>query len=83
MTSGNRCNEPQCITNDEARESCRDRRWLVMHDRDIVNRLDHSVARLMAGKPRVMRRARSYAPSPLPLPQDFDRAPEFWLWARS
>ena len=46
-----------------------------MHDRDIVNRLDDSVARVMAGKPRVMRRARGYAPSPLPLPQGFDRAP--------
>ena len=76
MTSGNRCNEPQCITNDEARARLAGiADAFVMHDRDIVNRLDDSVARLMAGKPRVMRRARSYAPSPLPLPQDFDRAP--------
>jgi hydrogenase maturation protein HypF len=46
-----------------------------MHDRDIVNRLDDSVARVMAGRPRAMRRARGYAPSPLPLPRDFDKAP--------
>ena len=77
MTSGNHCDEPQYITNEEARARLAGiADAFVMHDRDIVNRLDDSVARLMAGKPRVMRRARSYAPSPLPLPQDFDRAPQ-------
>ena len=76
MTSGNRSDEPQCIGNDDARArlaAIADA--FLMHDRDIVNRLDDSVARVMAAKPRVMRRARGYAPSPLPLPQGFDRAP--------
>jgi hydrogenase maturation protein HypF len=76
MTSGNRSEEPQCIANDEARARLAGiADAFLMHDRDIVNRLDDGVARLMAGKPRAMRRARGYAPSPLPLRQDFDRAP--------
>jgi hydrogenase maturation protein HypF len=76
MTSGNRSDEPQCIANDEARERLAGiADAFLMHDRDIVNRLDDSVARVMAGRPRAMRRARGYAPSPLPLPRDFDRAP--------
>ncbi len=76
MTSGNRSDEPQCIGNDDARARLAGiADAFLMHDRDIVNRLDDSVARVMAGKPRVMRRARGYAPSPLPLPQGFERAP--------
>ncbi len=46
-----------------------------MHDRDIVNRLDDSVARVMAGKPRLLRRARGHAPAPMPLPPGFEDAP--------
>src|SRR5208337_5002139 len=49
--------------------------YFLMHDRDIVNRLDDSVARVMAGKPRLLRRARGYAPLPLPLPEGFKGAP--------
>ena len=76
MTSGNRSDEPQCIGNDDARARLAGiADAFLMHDRDIVNRLDDSVARVMAAKPRVMRRARGYAPSPLPLPQGFERAP--------
>ena len=76
MTSGNRSDEPQCIANDEARARLAGIAGaFLMHNRDIVNRLDDSVARVMAGKPRSMRRTRGYAPSPLPLPQDFEGAP--------
>ena len=76
MTSGNRSDEPQCVANDDgAREARRLADAFLMHDRDIVNRLDDSVARIMAGKPRLMRRARGYAPAPLPLPQGFEGAP--------
>ncbi len=76
LTSGNRSDEPQCIGNGEARERLAGvADYFLMHDRDIVNRLDDSVARPMAGKPRMLRRARGYAPTPLLLPPGFENAP--------
>ncbi len=76
LTSGNRSDEPQCIDNGEARERLSGiAGFFLMHDRDIVNRLDDSVSRVMAGKPRLLRRARGYAPAPLPLPLGFEGAP--------
>jgi hydrogenase maturation protein HypF len=76
LTSGNRSDEPQCIGNDEARAKLTGiADAFLMHDRDIVNRLDDSVVRAMAGKPRLMRRARGFAPLPCPLPDGFERAP--------
>ncbi len=75
MTSGNRSEEPPCIDNDDALErlgSIAD--YLLLHDRDIVNRVDDSVARVMAGAPRLLRRARGFAPAPLPLPDGFEGA---------
>ena len=76
MTSANISDEPQCTGNDETRR----RLWNiadfgVFHDRAIVNRLDDSVTRVIAGAPRMIRRARGYAPAPLPLPAGFERAP--------
>ncbi|MFY9640668.1 MAG: carbamoyltransferase HypF [Rhodomicrobium sp.] len=76
LTSGNRSDEPQCVDNTEARErlsAIAD--FFLMHDRDIVNRLDDSVVRVMAGKPRLLRRARGHAPTPLPLPAGFEGTP--------
>ncbi len=76
LTSGNRSDEPQCTGNDEARERLAGiADYFLMHDRDIVNRLDDSVARVMAGQPRMLRHARGYAPTPLPLPPGFQDAP--------
>ncbi len=76
MTSGNRSDEPQCIANEEARARLAGiADAFLMHDRDIVNRLDDSVARVMGGRPRLMRRARGYAPSPQALPEGFRKAP--------
>jgi hydrogenase maturation protein HypF len=76
LTSGNRSDEPQCTGNEEARERLAGiADYFLMHDRDIVNRLDDSVARVMAGRPRTLRRARGYAPTPLPLPPGFENAP--------
>ena len=46
-----------------------------MHDRAIVNRLDNSVVRVIDGAPRLLRRARGYAPAPLALPEGFAAAP--------
>ena len=69
MTSGNRSEEPQCIDNDDARRRLANiADALLLHDRDIVNRVDDSVARIMDGAPRLLRRARGFAPAPLTLP---------------
>ncbi|MGD0473507.1 MAG: carbamoyltransferase HypF [Candidatus Velthaea sp.] len=76
MTSGNRSSEPQVIDNAEARDrlgAIAD--YALVHDRAIANRVDDSVVRYGAGAPRVLRRARGYAPEPIPLPPGFERAP--------
>jgi hydrogenase maturation protein HypF len=76
LTSGNRSEEVQCITNEQAREQLGDiADYFLMHDRDIVNRLDDSVARIINDKPQLLRRARGYAPEPLSLPKGFEQAP--------
>jgi len=75
LTSGNISDEPQCTDNDEAREKLADiADYLLLHDRAIVNRLDDSVARLMDGKMRLLRRARGYSPEALALPAGFELA---------
>ena len=69
LTSGNLSDEPQCAGNDEAVArlgTVADA--FLMNDRDIVNRLDDSVVRRIGGAPRVLRRARGYAPMPLAPP---------------
>ena len=76
LTSGNRSDEPQCTGNDEARERLAGiADAFLMHDRDILNRLDDSVVRVVAGAPRRLRRARGQAPGALPLPPGFEQAP--------
>ncbi|MFZ1573684.1 MAG: carbamoyltransferase HypF, partial [Chromatiaceae bacterium] len=76
MTSGNRSEEPQCIANDEARQRLAGLAdVLLLHDRDILNRVDDSVMRVMDGAPRPLRRARGLAPAPIPLPPGFEAAP--------
>ncbi len=76
LTSGNASDEPQAITNDDARRRLAGiaDQW-VMHDRDIVNRLDDSVVRAAAGAFSTLRRARGLAPEPLALPPGFEQAP--------
>lgn len=72
LTSGNLSDEPQCITNGDARSRLAPiADYLLLHDREIVNRLDDSVVRVMAGKRRLLRRARGYAPAPIALPEGF------------
>lgn len=77
MTSGNNSGEPPCIGNDEARDRLAGIAdfWLL-HDREILNRQDDSVLRVADGAPRLLRRARGYAPAPLALHRDFAAAPE-------
>ena len=76
LTSGNLSDEPQCIDNAEARDRLGGiAQYFLLHDRDIACRIDDSVVRIMAGKPRVLRRARGYAPAPILLPEGFNAAP--------
>jgi len=76
MTSGNRSDEPQCTDNGDARARlCDLADAFLMHDRGIVNRVDDSVARMAADAPRLMRRARGFAPARLALPGELQAAP--------
>jgi hydrogenase maturation protein HypF len=75
LTSGNRSDEPQCSTNHEAYERLGDiADYFLLHNRDIVNRVDDSVQRVILNIPRMIRRARGYAPASLPLPESFPAA---------
>ncbi len=75
MTSGNLSGQPQVIGNDEAREKLsRFVDGFVMHDRDILHRLDDSVERLTPQGPMILRRARGRVPGTLPLPPGFEGA---------
>jgi hydrogenase maturation protein HypF len=69
MTSGNLSDEPIAIGNAEARTRLRDIADLfLLHDREILSRVDDSVARVVDGVPVLLRRARGYAPLALGLP---------------
>ncbi len=76
MTSGNISGEPQCYTNEAARNRLAEvADFGCMTDRDIVNRIDDSVVRCDLGAPRILRRARGFAPSSLLLPPGLENAP--------
>ncbi len=73
MTSGNRSDEPQSIDNTEAHQRLDQiADYYLLHNRQIINRLDDSVLRVVSGQARILRRARGYAPEPIRLPQGFD-----------
>jgi hydrogenase maturation protein HypF len=77
MTSGNLSHEPQLIDDGPALAKLKHvATYALIHDRAIANRIDDSVARPMDGKIHLLRRARGYAPAPMPLPPGFDAAPE-------
>ena len=77
LTSGNTAHEPQCISNEAARSQLKGLAdYFLLHNRDIVNRVDDSVVRLLSGKPQFYRRARGYAPESIPLPKGFEKAEE-------
>ena len=77
MTSGNISKEPPIIDDAEAREQLAGiAAYALTHDRRIANRVDDSVVRVMDGKPRILRRARGFAPCPIKLPPEFADAPE-------
>ncbi len=76
MTSGNLSDEPQAIGDEEARERLQGiAAYALVHNREIANRIDDSVVRVIAGRSRTMRRARGFAPAPIRLPQGFESTP--------
>ncbi len=74
MTSGNVSDEPIACGNREAIGRLAEIADLfLLHDRDVVRRLDDSVARTSPRGPFVVRRSRGYVPRPLPLPEPAPR----------
>jgi hydrogenase maturation protein HypF len=69
MTSGNLSEEPIAKDNDEAlRRLGRIADYFLLHNRDIYAKYDDSVCIVERDVPRVVRRARGYAPYPIALP---------------
>jgi len=69
MTSANRSDEPMVHTNKAAVKTLAGIADVFLtHDRSIRVRIDDSIARIAAGAPLLLRRARGYVPDPLPSP---------------
>jgi len=69
MTSANLPGEPMTISNDEALEKLRGIvDYFLLHDREIWQRCDDSVLRVIDGRRVFMRRSRGYVPMPIALP---------------
>jgi hydrogenase maturation protein HypF len=74
MTSANLSDEPIAYRNAEALERLGGiADLLLVHDREIETRADDSVARVVAGRPLVMRRSRGFAPRGIPLARPLAR----------
>jgi hydrogenase maturation protein HypF len=68
MTSGNLSEEPMAARDDEAVARLAGIADLFLaHDREIENRCDDSVARVISGTPTLLRRSRGYVPRAIPL----------------
>jgi hydrogenase maturation protein HypF len=68
MTSGNASGSPICTGNEEAiRHLGRIADFFLLHNREIVTRIDDSVVRISENRPRLFRRARGYVPVPIQL----------------
>ena len=77
LTSGNLSDQPQCIDNDEARHKLgKIADYFLLHNREIVNRVDDSVVRVVGDRLQTIRRARGYAPAPINLPPGFNSVPQ-------
>ena len=77
LTSGNISDEPQCIDNRAAREKLsKIADYFLFHNREIVNRVDDSVVKVIGEKLQIVRRARGYTPAPINLPSGFENAPQ-------
>jgi len=77
MTSGNPSDVPQSISNEDALTQLTGiADYVLLNNRDIVNRVDDSVVRVVDKQVRVLRRARGYAPSAFSLPDGFENTPD-------
>lgn len=66
MTSGNSSGQPICISNETAiAQLGKIADFFLLHNREILTRVDDSVTKLIQGNFRLFRRARGYSPSPL------------------
>lgn len=75
LTSGNVSDEPIAYTDDDAFSRLHDIADVFLtHDRPIHTRTDDSVLRVFRARPMPVRRARGFAPQPLPLPGGARRA---------
>jgi len=73
LTSGNLSEEPIIIDNRDAQKVLSPvTDAVVTYNREIYNRTDDSVVRVIAGKERVQRRSRGYVPAPVKLDFDVD-----------
>jgi hydrogenase maturation protein HypF len=69
MTSGNRPGLPMVSTNEAAfKELGGLADYFLLHNRDIVNRSDDSVLRVIEGRLAFTRRSRGYVPDPIDIP---------------
>lgn len=69
-TSGNLSDEPICIDEHEAVQRLGNVADIfLVHDRPIERHVDDSVAWIIQGAPQILRRARGYAPLPVPVAQ--------------
>lgn len=70
-TSGNRSDEPLCTDEQEAlRRLAGMADLFLVHNRPIVRHVDDSIVRVVLGRELILRRARGYAPLPLPVKTD-------------
>ncbi|WP_312227713.1 carbamoyltransferase HypF [Pseudescherichia sp.] len=73
MTSGNLSGKPPALSNDEAqRDLAAIADGFLLHNRDIVQRMDDSVVRADG---EMLRRSRGFVPDALPLPPGFSDVP--------
>ncbi|MDR3089662.1 MAG: carbamoyltransferase HypF [Desulfobulbaceae bacterium] len=69
MTSGNVSGAPIAMSNAEAlRRLSGIADYFLLHDREILTRLDDSLVALRAGRPRLLRRSRGFVPAALSIP---------------
>ncbi|MCS7135616.1 MAG: carbamoyltransferase HypF [Nitrososphaerota archaeon] len=74
MTSANPSGEPIVIHNQEAYARIgKDVDYLLLHNREIVNRCDDSVVRVIGESISFIRRSRGYVPEPIILPHNSNK----------